>query len=111
MQRGHGDATRLIVEGVDRDHLHELIDEVVASGGVDDSTVREDAVRMAVANNFLGPKRFGKMFDRDAFRPPDEALRKLGRAMRESGASENPASDDAEIFAGFTYLVLIQTSA
>ena len=104
MQRGHGDATRLIVEGVDRDRLHELIDEVVASGGIDDSAVREDAVRMAVANSFLGPKRFGKMFDRDAFRPPDEALRKLGRAMRESGTSENPASDDAEIFAGFTYL-------
>jgi hypothetical protein len=61
-------------------------------------------VRIAVANNFLGPKRFGKMFpDLDPFRPPDDALRRLGRAMKESLA-EDPEADDSEIPAGLTYL-------
>jgi hypothetical protein len=36
MQRGHGDATRLVVEGVDPNRLNEMIDEIIASGGVDD---------------------------------------------------------------------------
>src|SRR5918997_920043 len=59
---------------------------------------------MAVANSFLGPKRFGKLFpDLDPFRPPDDALRRLGRAMKESVA-EDPEADDSEIPAGFTYL-------
>src|SRR3712207_2873792 len=97
MQRGHGDATRLVVDGVDPKKLNEMIDEIVASGGVDDGAVREDAVRMAVANNFLGPKRFGKMFpDLEAFRPPDEDLRRLGRAMKEA-TSDDPEADDSEI--------------
>ncbi len=104
MPRSHGDATRLVVEGVDPQEINEIIDEIVASGGVDDDGVREDAVRMAVANNFLGPKRFGKLFPELApFRPPDDALRRLGRAMKES-ASEEPGADDSEIPAGFTYL-------
>ena len=104
MRRGHGDATRLRVEGADPKKLNEMIDEIVASGGVDDSDVREDAVRMVVANAFLGPKRFGKMFpDLDPFRPPDGALRRLGLRMKES-SSEDPAQDDSEIPAGFTYL-------
>ncbi len=104
MPRSHEDATRLVVEGVDPQEINEIIDEIVASGGVDDDGVREDAVRMAVANNFLGPKRFGKLFPELApFRPPDDALRRLGRAMKES-ASEEPGADDSEIPAGFTYL-------
>jgi hypothetical protein len=104
MQRHHGDATRLVVEGVDAKEINKIIDEIVASGRVDDGAVREDAVRMAVANNFLGPKRFGKLFpDLDPFRPPDVDLRRLGRAMKES-VSEDPESGDSEIPAGFTYL-------
>ncbi len=75
MQQSHGDATRLIVEGVDPDKVTALIDEVVANGGVGEramreDAVREDAVRMAMVNNFLGPKRFGKIFT-------DLALRQL----------------------------------
>ena len=97
------------MEGVDPGKVTALIDEVVANGGVGEramreDAVREDAVRMAMVNNFLGPKRFGKMFtDLEPFRPPDESLRKLGRAMRET-ASEDPTSDDSEIVAGVTYL-------
>src|SRR5215217_1827938 len=104
MQRHHGDAMRLVVEGVDPKVINRIIDEIVADGGVDDGAVREEAVRMAIANNFLGPKRFGKMFpDLTPFRPPDIDLRRLGRAMKES-VTENPASGDSEIPAGFTYL-------
>jgi hypothetical protein len=101
MQRGHGDADRLLVEGFDGvDGMDlDLIDRVVASGGEG-----EDATRMVMVNNFLGPKRFGKMFpDLQPFRPPDQALIDLGRAMRET-APEDPALENTQIPAGFTYL-------
>src|SRR3712207_2508287 len=109
MQRGHGDATRLIIEGVDIGKVTALIDEVVSDGGVGERATREDgvrehAVRMATVNDFLGPKRFGRMFTGlEPFRPPDESLRKLGRAMKET-ASEEQDSGDSEIVAGVTYL-------
>ena len=101
MRRVHREAERLLVGGFDgADELDtDFIDRVVASGGEG-----EDAARMVMANNFLGPKRFGKMFPRlDPFRPPDQALIDLGRAMREA-LPENPALENSEIPAGFTYL-------
>jgi hypothetical protein len=45
VQRGHGDATKLIVEGVDLGKVTALIDEVVANGGVGERAMREDSVR------------------------------------------------------------------
>lgn len=101
MQRGHGESDRLLVEGFDGvEGLDlDLIDRVVASGGEG-----EDAARMVMVNNFLGPKRFGKMFPGLApFRPPDQALIDLGRAMRET-LPEDPALENTDIPAGFTYL-------
>ncbi len=95
MQKGHGDAERLVVEGVDLSRF----DAAVAGDDVSDETTRT-----ILRNNFLGPKRFGKMFPGlDPFRPPDEALRNLGQAMREVQTGE-PASGDSQIPAGFTYL-------
>lgn len=95
MSRSHGEAERLWVEDVDL----ELIDRAIASGGED-----EEAARMVMANGFLGPKRFGKMFpDLEPFRRPRGELANLGRAMREL-APEDPALNNSEIAAGFTYL-------
>jgi hypothetical protein len=45
VQRGHGDATKLIMEGVDLGKVTALIDEVVANGGVGERAMREDSVR------------------------------------------------------------------
>lgn len=98
MQRGHGDAERLLVGGIDAVDV-EFIDRVVASGGEG-----EDAARMVMVNNFLGPKRFGKMFpDLEPFRPPGEALTNLGNAMRET-LPEDPTFNNSDVPAGFTYL-------
>ncbi len=95
MQRGHGDAERLVVEDADLRRF----DEAVANGDVG-----EELTRTVMVNNFLGPKRFGKMFpDLEPFRPPDNALRNLGRAMRET-APGDPALNISDIPAGFTYL-------
>jgi Animal haem peroxidase len=95
MQRRHGEAERLLVEDADLRRF----DEAVANGDVG-----EELTRAILANNFLGPKRFGKMFpDLEPFRPPDNALRNLGRAMRET-APEDPALNISDIPAGFTYL-------
>src|SRR5918994_813768 len=95
MQRKHGEAERLLVEDADLRRF----DEAVANGDVG-----EELTRAILANNFLGPKRFGKMFpDLEPFRPPDNALRNLGRAMRET-APEDPALNISDIPAGFTYL-------
>jgi hypothetical protein len=95
MQKGHGDAERLVVEDADLRRF----DEAVASGDLG-----EDLTRTVLANNFLGPKRFGKMFpDLKPFRPPDDALRSLGRAMREVALGD-PALNLSSIPAGFTYL-------
>jgi hypothetical protein len=72
--------------------------------------VSEEATRTILRNNFLGPKRFGKMFPGlDPFRPPDEALRNLGQAMREVRTGE-PASGDSQIPAGFTYWGSLSTT-
>ena len=104
MQTGHGDADALLADNVDL----ELIDRVVASGGATEEAasagVAEEAARMVMVNNFLGPKRFGKMFpDLDAFRPPREALEDLGEAMSDASFGD-PALDNLDILAGFTYL-------
>jgi hypothetical protein len=70
MQKGHGDAERLVVEGIDLSRF----DAAVAG-----EDVSEEATRTILRNNFVGPKRFGKMFPGlNPFRPPDEALRNLG---------------------------------
>ncbi len=101
MQRGHGEAERLLVGGFDgvEELDTDVIDRVVASGGEG-----EDATRMVMVNNFLGPKRFGKMFPGlEPFRPEDQALIDLGRAMRET-LPENPALENADVPSGFTYL-------
>src|SRR4028118_565724 len=95
MQRGHGEAERLVVADADLKRF----DEAVAGGDLG-----EELTRTILRNNFLGPKRFGKMFpDLEPFRPPDDALRNLGQAMREVQTGE-PASGDSEIPAGFAYL-------
>jgi len=95
MQWGHGEAERLVVADADLKRF----DEAVAGGDLG-----EELTRTILRNNFLGPKRFGKMFpDLEPFRPPDDALRNLGQAMREVQTGE-PASGDSEIPAGFTYL-------
>lgn len=98
MQRGHGGADRLIMQEVEDVDL-QRIDEAVRSGGMG-----EEATRIGIVNDFLGPKRFGKMFpDLDPFRPPDEALDELGRAMREL-SPQDPALNNSDIPAGITYL-------
>jgi hypothetical protein len=95
MHRGHGEAERLLSEGVDLQQF----DKIAASGGVG-----EEAARIAAANGFAGPNRFGKMFPGLApFRPRADALRNLGRRMREP-APEDPAADLSDLPAGFTYL-------
>jgi hypothetical protein len=95
MRSRHGDAQRLVVDDADLRRF----DEAVAS-----NEMGEDTTRLVVANNFLGPKRFGKMFpDLEPFRPPDDALRNLGRAMKEI-SPEAPALNNSDIPAGFTYL-------
>ena len=98
---GHGQANRLLIEDIEVDQF----DRLVASGGVG-LDVREAALveSVRVGNKLLGPSRFGKMFpDLEPFRPPDEALIDLGRAMFES-QPEDPALNNSDIPAGFTYL-------
>ncbi len=98
MQRGHGDADKLIVGDFDQNRF----DQIVAAAAEDDEAA--EVARTILSNNFVGPGRFGRMFpDLDPFRPPDEALRDLGRAMREI-APNDPALDNSDIPSGFTYL-------
>ena len=98
MQRGHGDADKLIVGDFDQGQF----DQIVAAAVEDDEAA--GVARTILSNNFVGPGRFGRMFpDLDPFRPPDEALRDLGRAMREI-APNDPALDNSDIPSGFTYL-------
>lgn len=97
----HGKADRLLSGEVDL----EVLDEVLSEGG-GPSDLRE---RLGLANDFLGPKRFGKMFpDAQPFRPSDEALINLGQAMQDPVPANpnetNPAEDNLTIPAGFTYL-------
>lgn len=95
MQRGHGSADRLQTENVDLGFIDRLVD----GGGKGEDP---DAVRMAAANNFLGPKRFGRMFPGlKPFRPPRAALEELGLGMKDA-APENRGN--SSIPAGFTYL-------
>ncbi len=100
MQKGHGAADKLLADDVDL----EFIDRVVADGGEAGEEDATDATRMLLANNFLGPKRFGKMFlDLKPFRPPRKALEALGLAMKKA-VPEDPALKNSTIPAGFTYL-------
>jgi hypothetical protein len=94
MYRGHGDATRLKVPDVD----YPAFDAALENGGTDPA-----AVRIGMLNDFLGPGRFGRMFgDLAKFRPSDEGLEELGRAMRDE-VPQDPAGD-ADVPAGMTYL-------
>jgi len=99
---GHGRGFRLLLE----DDLDlELLDRLVDNGGVGDNA--EDAAsaaRMRLGNRLLGPGKFGKMFPGlPRFRPRDQALRDLGQAMT-ADVPENPAQNNSDIPAGFTYL-------
>jgi hypothetical protein len=99
---GHGRAFRLLVEDdIDLDQF----DRLVENGGVgEDAEDAERAVRTRLGNKLLGPGRFGKMFPGlEPFRPPDEALEELGQAMT-SALPEDPALNNSDIPAGFTYL-------
>ncbi|HVF12944.1 MAG TPA: hypothetical protein VM942_00020, partial [Acidimicrobiales bacterium] len=80
------------------------VDELLKSGGTG-----EAASRLGLGNLFLGPKRFGKLFpDATPFRPDDEALSDLGRAMQDpippNPNQVDPTQDNVSIPAGFTYL-------
>ena len=99
---GHGRAFRLEVED---DTNLDLFDSIVDSGGVSaDAAEAAHAMRVRLGNRLLGPGKFGRMFSGlDRFRPPDAALRELGRAMTAS-VPEDPASNNSDIPAGFTYL-------
>ena len=98
---GHGQANRLLIEDIDPVQF----DRLVANGGVGEDVEQAALVEsMRAGNKLLGPSRFGKMFqDLAPFRPPDQALIDLGRAMRES-QPEDPALNNSDIPAGFTYL-------
>jgi hypothetical protein len=88
---GHGSATRLDVKHVDSAALDAALD---GDG--------EDAVRTGLVNDFLGPGRFGRMFDLEKFRPTDRAFEELGRAMRDPDPENS--NGDSDIPAGMTYL-------
>lgn len=88
----HGQGARLDVDGVDEKLLDDTID------GADDTA---QASRLSLLNDFLGPGRFGRMFDLPKFRPPDDALDELAAVMRDN-APQDPAGD-ADTPAGFTY--------
>lgn len=98
MKRGHGAADRSIFLPQDAVSLQK-IDEMIANGGRS-----AEAARRAAVNKFFGPNRFGKMFaDLEPFRPPDDALEDLGRAMIET-SPEDPALNTSDVPAGVTYL-------
>ena len=95
---GHGQADRLLGGKFSEQQL----DELIAAGGADEESAGR--ARSVMANAFLGPGRFGKLFpDLPKFRPPDEALIALGAAMREV-APADPSLNLSSIPAGFTYL-------
>ena len=98
---GHGQANRLLIEDIDP----ERFDRLVANGGVGEDAEEAALVQtMRAGNRLLGPSRFGKMFqDLEPFRPSDDALIDLGRAMIETRPTD-PAGNNSNIPAGFTYL-------
>ena len=92
----HGQGARLDAD-VDGKAL-ERLDAAVAGPGDDPA-----AVRLGLLNHFLGPGRFGRMFDNlPKFRPPDENLDELAAAMRDEVPQD--AAGDSDIPAGITYL-------
>ncbi len=99
MHKRHGSADPLLPGAVDFDEIDKIID---GDGGTDG-----DTTRLRLANDFLGPKRFGRMFPHAArFRPPAEILIELGAALAEPDTAD-PKTDpgrDSKIPAGFTYL-------
>lgn len=99
MHRRHGTADPLLPGNVNFDEIDRIID---ADGGTEQS-----AMRLLLANDFLGPKRFGRMFPHAArFRPPAEILIELGAALAELDTIDPKADParDSRIPAGFTYL-------
>ena len=95
----HGHADRLL-----GDFDLKKIDELLKGGGTG-----ELAERLGLGNLFLGPKRFGRLFpDATPFRPDDEALVNLGKAMQDpvppNPNQPDPTQDNLAIPAGFTYL-------
>ena len=75
MQRGHGEADRLIAPGQDLEKFDEAMRSAAEGEGMS-----AEAARTVLSNNYTGPGRFGKMFPNlGAFRPPnDEGLTELG---------------------------------
>jgi len=62
-----------------------------------------DEVRAGQLNAFLGPGKFGRMFDGlDKFRPSDASLQELAAAMTD--VTPQDASGDSQVPAGITYL-------
>ena len=97
----HGKGDRLLNAAVDFDALDELLNQGGAASDIPE--------RLRLSNDFLGPKRFGKMFpDAEPFRPDDEALTNLGTAMQDpvppNPNQPDPSQDNLTIPAGFTYL-------
>lgn len=101
MIRGHGQAERLLLEGVNLTALDPAaLDDMMASGGEG-----IEAARRVHMNRFLGPGRFGRMFpDLKPFRPADADLIELAKSTLTDAipAEEDPAGDNT-IPAGFTY--------
>lgn len=100
---GHGRAFRLLPGEGDLDV--EQLDRLVDNGGVgEDAEDAASATRLRLGNRLLGPSRFGRMFPGlRRFRPPDQALIELGQAVT-ADAPENPARNNSDVPAGFTYL-------
>lgn len=88
----HGNAERLLAPG----HIDfAALDAALRSGGEG-----ENGERLALGNDLLGPKRFGRIFpDLPPFRPPDDGLTQLGLQMQET-----PPGPSSTIPAGFTYV-------
>jgi len=94
----HGQGARLDVNVEVDGKALERLDAAVAGPGDDPA-----AVRLGLLNHFLGPGRFGRMFDNlPKFRPPDENLDELAAAMRDEAPQD--AAGDSDIPAGITYL-------
>jgi hypothetical protein len=102
MIQGHGQAERLLLEGINLKALDPAaLDEMLASGGEG-----IEAARRVHMNRFLGPGRFGRMFpDLKPFRPPDADLIELAKSTLtdEIPLEEDDPAGDNTIPAGFTY--------